>query len=189
MNKGKILVFSAPSGGGKTTIVRYVLKEFRELIFSVSATTRKSRETEVDGEDYFFISESEFNEKIKHNDFIEWEQFYGYYYGTMRSFVEENINKGLSVVLEIDVKGALQIKKQYPDAEMIYIMPPSFDELKRRLISRNTESEEDLAKRLERVEMEMSFKDRFDYLIVNDNLESAKAKALKIVKKIINPEE
>lgn len=189
MSKGKLLVVAAPSGAGKTTIVKYVLQNIPELVFSVSATTRKARNSEVDGKDYFFISENEFAKKIESNDFIEWEQFYGYYYGTMKSFVESNLEKGLSVLLEIDVKGALAIKEKYPDAELIYVEPPSFEELKRRLTARNTESAEDLKKRLERVEMELGYKNRFAHFILNDNLESAKDKAIKIVKKLINPEE
>lgn len=185
-SKGKLLVFSAPSGAGKTTIVRSVLKEFPELAFSISATTRKRREAEVDGKHYFFISEAEFKKKIDNDEFVEWEKFYDYYYGTLKSHIEDLIDKGTNVVLEVDVKGALNIKKVYPDCVLIFVMPPSFDTLKDRLIKRNTESEEDLAKRLERVELELSYKDKFENVIVNDDLEKAKNEAKNIIKNILN---
>lgn len=185
-SKGKLLVFSAPSGAGKTTIVRSVLKEFPELAFSISATTRKRREAEVDGKHYLFISEAEFKKKIDNDEFVEWEKFYDYYYGTLKSHIEDLIDKGTNVVLEVDVKGALNIKKVYPDCVLIFVMPPSFDTLKDRLIKRNTESEEDLAKRLERVELELSYKDKFENVIVNDDLEKAKNEAKNIIKNILN---
>lgn len=184
--KGKIFVVSAPSGAGKTTIVRNTLKETPELEFSVSATTRGKRENEVDGKDYFFISERDFEEKIRNNEFIEWEQFYDYYYGTLKSYVDEKIDSGKSVVLELDVKGAVNIKKSYPDAVLIFIMPPSLEVLKNRLINRKTESEKDLQKRFERAEMELSYENKFDYVVNNENLNFAKQKVLEIVKNEIN---
>jgi guanylate kinase len=183
--KGRVLVFSAPSGAGKTTIVKYLLNEFPELIFSVSATTRKPRAGEVHGREYFFISEDEFKKKIENNQFVEWEKFYDYYYGTLREFVDENLENGKFVVLELDVKGAVSIKNQYPDAVLIFIAPPSIEELKNRLKKRNTETEEDFKKRIERAEMEMEYMNKFDYVIVNDDLEKAKNLAKEIVKKII----
>jgi guanylate kinase len=186
--KAKLIVFSAPSGSGKTTIVRSVLKHFPELVFSVSATTRKRRATEIDGKDYFFISEEEFEKKIKNNEFVEWEKFYDYYYGTLVSFIEDKLAKFQSVVLEVDVKGALSIKKSYPDSVLIFIMPPSLEELKVRLINRKTESEDDFKKRIHRAEMELSYKDKFDYIVVNDNLESAKKQVLEIINNEINQE-
>ncbi|MBL1212651.1 MAG: guanylate kinase [Ignavibacteriae bacterium] len=186
LSKGKLLVFSAPSGAGKTTIVRSVLKEFPELAFSISATTRKKRETEVDGEHYFFITEAEFKKKVDNDEFVEWEKFYDYYYGTLKSHIEDLIDNGINVVLEVDVKGALNIKQVYPDSVLIFVMPPSFDTLKERLIKRNTESEEDLSKRLERVELELSYKDKFENIIVNDDLEKAKNEAKNIIKNILN---
>ncbi len=182
--KGKIFVISAPSGSGKSTIVRNLLKENSQLTFSVSATTRKKRLDEIDGKHYYFISEKEFKEKIDSQDFIEWECFYDYYYGTLKTDVEQNINNGKSVVLEVDVKGALKIKNVYPNAVLIFIVPPSIDELNNRLVNRNTETKEDLAKRVERAEMELSFKDQFDYLVVNDNLQNA----IDSVKNILNKE-
>ena len=183
MNKrGKLIVVSAPSGSGKTTIVRNVLKEIPDLEFSVSATTRTLRGNEVEGKDYFFISEKEFEEKIRENEFIEWEQFYDYYYGTLKSFVNSKIENGKSVILEVDVKGAINIKKSYPDSVLIFIMPPSIEVLKNRLINRKTESADDLRKRFERAEMELGYKDKFDYLVINEELETAKREVLEIVK-------
>lgn len=188
VKKGKLIVFSAPSGSGKTTIVRTILKKYKELDFSVSATTRKKRENEIDGIDYFFISESEFKFKIKNNEFIEWESFYDYYYGTLRSFVDEEISSGKSVVLEVDVKGAVNIKKNYPSAILIFIMPPSFEELKKRLINRSTETESDLKKRIERAEYEFTYQDKFDYVVINDKLDDAVSKVCEIIENEINKE-
>lgn len=185
LNKPKLFVFSAPSGSGKTTIVKDILNTFPNFVFSISATTRKKRATEKNGVDYFFISEDEFKEKIENNEFVEWEKFYDYYYGTLKSQVEQNIKNGLSTVFEVDVKGALSIKKNYPDAVLIFIAPPSIEELKQRLIKRNTETEEDLKKRIERAEMELSFKDKFDYVVSNSDLEIAKKKVREIIEKEI----
>ena len=184
-HKAKLYVFSAPSGSGKTTIVRDVLKNFPEFVFSVSATTRKRRSSEKEGVDYFFISEEEFNKKIDTGEFVEWEKFYDYYYGTLKNFVDGNLAKGLSTVFEVDVKGALSIKKAYKNSVLIFIAPPSIDALKDRLIKRNTETDEDLKKRIERAEMELSFKDQFDYVVSNVNLEEAKKEVKKIIKKEI----
>ena len=178
------MVISAPSGAGKTTIMQNVLKRHPELVFSVSATTRKRRENEIEGKHYFFISEEEFKKKIENDEFVEWERFYDYYYGTLKSFVRENIEKGAIVVLEVDVKGALNIKNLFPESVLVYIAPPSMDALKERLINRKTDSEEDIKKRIERAEMELSVKDKFDYVIVNDNLENAIKGVEKIIEKI-----
>ncbi len=173
MEKGKLFVFSAPSGAGKTTIVRSILREYPELVFSISATTRKKRNEEIDGKDYFFISEEEFRQKIEAGEFIEWERFYDYYYGTLKSFVEDTLCKGKSIVLELDVMGALSIKKIYPDAVLIFIAPPTLDDLIARLKNRQTETEEDFKKRIERAEMELSLKNKFDYFVINQFLDAA----------------
>lgn len=169
--KGKIIVISSPSGGGKTTIVRKILAEFPEIVFSVSATTRPKRPDEIDGVHYFFLSEKEFEEKVRNDEFIEWERFYDYYYGTLKTFVLDNIEKGKTVLLEIDVKGALSVKKLFPDAVLIFIDVPSFEELVERLRKRKTESESDFKKRIDRAKMELSYKDKFDYIFINKDLE------------------
>ena len=184
-HKAKLYVFSAPSGSGKTTIVRDVLKNFSEFVFSISATTRKKRSTEKEGVDYFFISEEEFQKKIDTGEFVEWEKFYDYYYGTLKNVVDGNLAKDLSTVFEVDVKGALSIKKVYKNSVLVFIVPPSIDVLKDRLIKRNTETDEDLKKRIERAEMELSFKDQFDYVVSNVNLEEAKKEVKKIIEREI----
>ncbi len=125
-NKGELIVFSAPSGAGKTTIVKEILREFPQIIFSISATTRPKRETEIDGIEYFFLTESDFKKKIENDEFIEWEKFYDYYYGTLKSFITANIEAGKAVLLELDVKGALTIKRLYPYAHLIYISASKF---------------------------------------------------------------
>ena len=181
--RGKLFVFSAPSGSGKTTIVQSMLKIYPDLEYSVSATTRKKRRGETEGKDYFFLSEGDFKRKIKADEFVEWEKFYDYYYGTLKMFVEEKLNLGKSLALEVDVKGAIKIKKAYPNSVLIFISPPSMEVLKSRLINRNTETEEDLKKRIERAEMEMSYRKFFDYNIINKDLTEAKAEVKKIIDK------
>jgi len=183
--KGKLIVFSAASGAGKTTIVKEILKEFPQIIFSISATTRPKRETEIDGIEYFFLTEIEFQKRIENDDFIEWEKFYDYYYGTLKSFITENIEAGKPVLLELDVKGALTIKRLYPYAHLIYISPPSFEELVNRLRQRNTESESDFLKRIDRAKMELSLKGQFDYIIENKDLNKAVTEAKSLVNKIL----
>ena len=182
---GKIIVFSAPSGAGKTTIVKEILKTFPQVVFSISATTRPKRVTERDGIEYFFLSEEEFKKRIENEDFIEWEKFYDYYYGTLKSHIVANIQSGKTVLLELDVKGALTIKRLYPYAHLVYISPPSFEELVNRLRQRNTESESDFLKRIERAKMELSLKDQFDYIIENEELVTAINEAKSLVKKIL----
>jgi len=186
--KGKLIAISAPSGTGKTTIIKKVLLSFPEIAFSVSATTRAKRENEKEGKHYYFISEKEFKEKIENNEFIEWEKFYDYYYGTFKSEIENAVNNGKSIILEIDVNGALNLKKMYPDAFLIYIVPPSVEELVRRLKNRNTEDKLDLEKRISRSTMELSLKDKFDYLIENNNLNTATDKIKVLIKQIIKKE-
>ncbi len=184
----KIFVVSAPSGAGKTTIVHNVLSRLPEVEFSVSATTRKKRSFEVDGKDYFFLSETDFKEKIEAKEFVEWETFYGYYYGTLKSYINSKIKDGKSILLEVDVKGALKIKEEYPDAVMIFVLPPSIDELQRRLVNRKTESENDLKKRVERAKMEIEFQTHFEHKVINDVLEEAKEKVFNIISKELTKE-
>ncbi len=186
--QGKIIAVSSPSGGGKTSIVKRILKDFPEIIFSVSVTTRPKRANEIDGVDYFFVSETEFEKKIANDEFIEWERFYDYYYGTLKSTVVDNITKGNSVLFEIDVKGALSLKKIYPESVLIFIDPPSFDELIKRLKRRKTENETDLEKRIDRAKMELSFKSSFDYIFINDELEKVYSKIKSLIKEILNKE-
>ncbi len=170
---GKIFVISAPSGTGKTSIMKPFLKKYPEFVYSVSATTRKKRENEIDGVDYFFISEEEFKVKIEKSEFLEWECVYDYFYGTLKKFVEDTISAGKNILVEVEVKGALSIKKKYPESNLIFIEPPSFDELSKRLKNRRTEDEVDLHKRLERARWEMDQKLLFDKCILNLNLDEA----------------
>lgn len=185
----KLFVISAPSGSGKTTIVKYILNTFHELTYSISATTRAKRPGEIDGKDYFFITDEEFKQKVKNNKFIEWQKFYDYYYGTLSDHVYSKLKQGKSVVLELDVKGALNLKKIFPDAVLIFIKPPGLEELKKRLRKRNTESESDFKKRIQRAKMELSFADKFDYCVTNKNLVKAKEEVKKIIKKEITKED
>ncbi len=187
-HQAKLFVFAAPSGSGKTTILKEVLSSYPEFVFSISATTRKRRPSEREGVDYYFISEEEFKKKIEAGEFIEWEKFYDYYYGTLKNQIERNLENGLSTVLEVDVKGAVNIKKVFSNSVLIFIAPPSIEELKERLIKRNTETDEDLKKRIERAEMELGFKEKFDYVVSNIDLEKAKEEVKKIIYKEISKE-
>jgi guanylate kinase len=186
--KGKIFVLSAPSGAGKTTIIKSVLKDIPELVFSVSATTRRKRENETEGLDYFFLTESEFKNKIELDEFIEWEKVYDYYYGTLKSFVKDCVDSGKSILLEVDVKGGLHIKELFPESIIIFISPPSIEELKNRLKVRNTETESDFEKRIARAGMELSLRDKFDYIVVNNILEEAIKEVENIIIKNITKE-
>jgi guanylate kinase len=187
-SKSKIFVISAPSGGGKTSIVKSVLTEFPEIKFSVSATTRPKRANEIDGVDYFFISEEEFSKKIERNEFVEWERFYDYYYGTPKEQISQALESNKSILLELDVKGALNVKKIFPDSILIFIDVPSFDELVKRLESRKTESDADLKKRIERAKMELTYKNQFDYIFVNNQLDEVIKEVKKLIKEVINKE-
>src|SRR5918995_1553616 len=162
--QNKIIVITAPSGAGKTSITRHLLQTFPRLAFSVSAATRPARGSEVNGKDYYFIPLEDFQEKIKSNSFIEWEMVYqGKYYGTLRSELERIWQNGQVPVLDIDVKGAIHVQQQYSDSTLsIFIEPPSIDELRRRLESRGTESEESLQDRVIKASYEISFKQHFD---------------------------
>lgn len=184
--KKQLIVLSAPSGAGKTTLARYLLETFPEFKFSISATTRKPRENEINGKDYYFLTKEEFEKLIERNEFVEYEQIFNNYYGTLKSEVEKSINNGEIIVFDIDVKGALSIKKQYPEKSLlIFISPPSIETLKQRLIRRGTETPEQLQERFKRIDLEMAMKDKFDVIIVNDDLEEAKKELIKTVSKAI----
>ncbi|MFA8343884.1 MAG: guanylate kinase [Rhodothermaceae bacterium] len=186
-SKAKLIVFTAPSGSGKTTIARRILNDYQNFEFSVSATTRERRENEVHGKDYYFISEEDFQNKIENDEFIEWEKFYDYHYGTLKSVVEEKLKNGISVIFDIDVKGAVNIKKYYPeDSVVIFVMPPSLEELKKRLTERKTESDEDFKKRIDRAEMELTYNDKFDYKVINEVLDDAVVQVKEIIDNNIN---
>jgi len=171
--RGKLIILTAPSASGKTTIKKRIMEIYPDLVFSVSATTRQPRDGEVNGKDYFFLSREEFENKIAAGFFLEWENVYGNYYGTPSDYIQNVLEQGKSIILDIDVKGAVNVKNNFKEAAAFFIMPPSIEELKRRLVKRNTETEEDIRKRLERAEMEFEYKDRFDYIIVNDDLNTA----------------
>lgn len=168
-----VFIFSAPSGSGKTTILKQIFEKFPNLFgFSVSATNRPAREGEIDGRDYYFLSDNQMKEKIANGDFLEWEQVYeGRYYGTLKSELDRIWSEGKVVVFDVDVKGGINIKNMLKDeAFAIFIMPPSVEELKKRLEGRNTETAESLQQRLARAEMEISKSDNFDTVILNDDL-------------------
>ncbi len=179
--KGGIYVISAPSGTGKTTIIKRI-KELRPGIrFSISAATRKPRGIEENGKDYYFISREEFQKKIDAGEFVEWEEVFGNLYGTLKSELVDTVSKGEDVILEIDVKGALSVKAQFPEAILIFLMPPSFDELVARLTGRNTEGPEELKRRISRAELEFSFSDKFDHRVVNNELDKCVAEVLELL--------
>ncbi len=182
-SKGKLVIFSAPSGAGKTTIVKHLLQRGFELEFSVSATSRNKRINEIHGKDYYFLTEEEFNQKIENNEFLEWEEVYqGNKYGTLKSEVERIRNLGKNVIFDVDVVGGLNIKKYYgAEALAIFVQPPSIEELKRRLQFRSTETEEKIKMRMAKAEYELSFAQQFDVIIVNDSLDKALEEAEKIV--------
>ena len=182
-NDLKIISFSAPSGAGKTTIARYIEKQNDNLEFSVSATTRKKRGDEIDGKDYYFISQSKFRECVRKNEFVEWEEVYpSQYYGTLKSEIKRMWNEGKIPILDIDVIGALNAKKMFGNRILtIFVAPPSLKVLKERLIKRGTDDEESLRKRLEKAEEELSYSDQFDTILVNDVLEESFEKAQKLV--------
>ena len=177
--KHVLMAVSGPSGVGKGTIVKTIINRRDDVVESVSCTTREPREDEVNGKHYFFLSHEEFMRRIEENDFLEYDEHFGNYYGTPKSFVEETL-KTKSVILEIDVVGALNAKKVFPECVLVMILPPSIEELKKRLIGRGTEGADEIERRLARLEYEISKKDKYDYLIVNDDLETAIAEVSKI---------
>lgn len=181
---GKLIIFSAPSGSGKTTIVKHLLAENNNLGFSISACTRDRRgRSEENGKDYYFLSPEEFKQRIDNNEFVEWEEVYtGAFYGTLKSEIERVWSTGKHVLFDVDVQGGLKLKEYYGDKALaVFVQVPDEETLRQRLIGRGSETEESLSKRLFKVHFEMSFKDRFDVILVNDELETSLKKAQELV--------
>jgi guanylate kinase len=182
MNKKRLLVLSSPSGGGKSTIAAELMKVYPNLRFSVSATTRNLRPGEINGKQYHFLSEQDFKQKISDNSFVEHEEIFGNHYGTLKSEIEKAFDSGECLIFDVDVKGAMSVKNAFPDDSLlIFISPPDFQTLENRLRNRSTENEEQIQTRLSRAELEMSFVDKFDCVIINDVLENAVTEAIKII--------
>lgn len=188
--KGKVIIFSAPSGSGKSTIISRLMKnEELRLAFSVSCTSRPPRGQERDGVEYFFVSPDEFRRRIENNEFLEYEEVYkDRYYGTLKQQVENQLDKGENVVLDIDVKGGCNIKKYYGDKALsVFIQPPSVEELRKRLTGRGTDAPNVIEARIARASFELTFADKFDRVVINDDLEKAVEEALTIVREFISP--
>jgi guanylate kinase len=181
-NKGDIFVISAPSGTGKTTLAHLLLSRFPDMSFSISYTTRLPRPGEIQGQDYFFVKKTEFEESITKREMLEWAKVYGYYYGTPLNFVREKIVAGKDVLLDIDIQGAQEVIKKIPEAVLIFIIPPSWEELQRRITSRSAESSKVIKKRLRAAKKEIEMAREFDYIVINDILERALEELVNIVK-------
>ncbi len=183
MTTGKLIVVSAPSGAGKTTICHRLQQAFPDYQFSISATTRPRRPNEIDGRDYFFFSEQEFDRKVAQNEFVEWEYVHGFRYGTLLAGLQRALDKGHILLLDVDVKGGVSIKNRFPaDTVAVFIDPPDLETLKRRLKGRGTDNEEAINKRLSRIPEEVSYKNNYDYVVVNDNLDKAVDEISRILK-------
>ncbi|AUC60473.1 guanylate kinase Gmk [Cyanobacterium sp. HL-69] len=180
-NQGKLFVITGPSGVGKGTLVRSLLSAHTQLFVSISATTRQPRTGEVDGKDYYFLTTAQFESMIEEENLLEWAQYAGNYYGTPKQAVVEQINQGKTVILEIELLGARQVKENFEQSQLIFILPPSEEELERRLRGRGNDAEEAIKKRLARAKEEIAAQDEFDYKIVNDQLESAIAQLENII--------
>ena len=185
---GKLIIFSAPSGSGKSTIINYLLKQNLNLAFSISATSRPPRGEEKHGVEYFFLSPDEFRQRISNNEFLEYEEVYkDRYYGTLKAQVEKQLEAGQNVVFDVDVVGGCNIKKFYGDRALsLFIQPPCVEELRRRLIGRGTDAPEVIEHRVAKAEYELSFASKFGKVIINDDLEAAKAETLKVIKEFLN---
>lgn len=181
MSKGKLVAMSAPSGAGKSTICQALTKSHDDFIISISATTRAPREYEVDGQHYYFLSDSDFKQRIANGDMLEYEEVHGNYYGTPRQAVEAALAKGKTVLFDVDVLGALTIKHAFPEAILIYIKAPSLEILEERLRNRQSESEAQIEKRMQRIRMEESKAEQFDHIVVNDDLDAAIQKVEAII--------
>ncbi|KPK78614.1 MAG: hypothetical protein AMJ89_00970 [candidate division Zixibacteria bacterium SM23_73] len=170
MKKATLVVLSSPSGGGKTTICRKILKKHKDYLYSISATTREKRKSEKQGKDYFFLPESQFNQIRKKRGFVEWAKVHGEYYGTLKKFVDQAEKKGKVALFVLDVQGGMAIKKKYPESVLIFLLPPSLKELKRRLIERGTDNIDEMQQRLKTALKEIQFWSKYDYVVVNNEL-------------------
>lgn len=186
--QNKLIIITAPSGAGKTSITKHLMQRFPQLAFSVSAATRQPRGIEKNGVDYHFMSADDFKQKIQNNEFVEWEMVYeGKYYGTLKEELQRIWNEDKIPVLDIDVKGAIHVQQQFPQTTLsLFIEPPSVEELRKRLQSRGTETEESLAARVNKASYELSFKEHFNKVIVNDDLQKACKEAVAIVEEFTN---
>lgn len=188
-NMGKLIIFSAPSGTGKSTIINWLMAEHKELrlAFSISCTSRQPRGTEKDGVEYFFLSPEEFRQRIANGEFLEYEEVYANrFYGTLKSQVERQASEGQNVVFDVDVKGGCNIKQHYGDRALsVFIQPPSVEELRRRLEARGTDAPEVIDQRIARAEYELGFASQFDRIVVNDNLEKAKSESYDIIRSFL----
>ncbi len=186
---GKIFVFSAPSGAGKTTLINFVRDTVPDMMYSISATTRPARPGEVNGRHYFFMSEDEFKRRIAGKEFAEWALVHGYYYGTPRSFIDKAISSGKHIIMDIDVAGKKKFDRVYPEAIGILVLPPGMEELARRLRARKSDDEKTIVVRLNNALREMMFaktEGKYEYTIINDDLERAKRDAARIIRSLVN---
>jgi guanylate kinase len=179
--KGLLIVLSGPSGAGKGTICKALMEKEKDLKLSISATTRPPRSGEIEGKNYFFKTEEEFEKMIENDSFLEWAKVYDHYYGTPKDFVLKNLDEGNDVVLEIDIQGALKIKEKFPEGIFIFILPPSMEELKNRIKKRGTETEEEIIKRFKSAYEELNYVSRYNYVVINDSIEEAVEKIRAII--------
>lgn len=190
MNTGKLIIFSAPSGSGKSTLVNYLMEQHPELqlAFSISCTSRAPRGKEKNGVEYFFLSPEEFKKKVANDEFLEYEEVYeDRFYGTLKSQVEVQSQAGQNVVFDVDVKGGVNIKKHYGSRALsVFIQPPSVEELRNRLVGRATDAPEVIEQRLNKAEYELSFADKFDRIVINDDLEKAKVDVYNVIKQFLD---
>ncbi|NLY89570.1 MAG: guanylate kinase [Firmicutes bacterium] len=181
MARGLLFVISGPSGVGKNSVLNGVLKERNDIFYSISATTRPPRRNEVNGKDYYFLTKDEFEKAIKSGELLEWALVYGNYYGTPRKAVEERLNNGQHVIMDLDIQGAANVRNNLPEAVLIFLLPPSREELKRRLLARKSEAKAAVEKRLACLEKELASITRYDYVVMNDLLENACRKVAAII--------
>lgn len=187
MEKGKLIIFSAPSGSGKSTLINYLLTQNLNLAFSISATSRPPRGTEQNGVEYFFLSPEEFKQRIANDEFLEYEEVYeNRFYGTLKAQVEKQLEAGQNIVFDVDVVGGCNIKKYYGERALsVFIQPPSVEELRKRLTGRATDAPEVIESRIAKAEYELGFADKFDTVIINDDLEKAKADVLRVIRTFV----